>query len=111
LDGEVGLDQAHNAYLETEIDRYLADPAHDVEIVGLLAHQIAIAQQKYPFMTRAQQHDLATLGVRFDIRQRMGLLSLDDFARRELSDHLQPPLLHDHHASPDSSVHGSDSDQ
>jgi hypothetical protein len=103
------LEGAHNAYLTTAIDEYLADPEHKAEIAELLANQIAIAQQKYPFMTPAQQHGLATLAVRSDVKQRIGLLSLEDFARQEQSNRVQA-LLHEHQASELPSP-SSDSDQ
>jgi hypothetical protein len=79
------LERAHNAYVQKAVDAYLADPANETAKAVMLAEQLVVARRKFPLMTTSQQEDFANNFMRQELRNRLGLLSFDDFVAREKS--------------------------
>jgi hypothetical protein len=78
------LETEHDAYIRSAIDQFIADPNHQKEVADILELERAVLRGQFPNWQGDSLETLVTHAVRKEIRERLKLLSFEEFARQQM---------------------------
>jgi hypothetical protein len=83
-DEDARLEAAYDTYLSSAIDQFLVDPDHQAEMAGIYELERAVLRGQFPQFPGESLEILVKYAGRKEIRERLKLLSFDEFVRQQM---------------------------